>query len=146
VALDVEYDVTTTTSEYQQKVTTDPKGGIVKRTFDNSNRLVAIDDGQNVTKYNYYDNGAKKETVFSDNFKEEYLFNNNLTLKQLNIIDNKGILVENYKYSYDKNNNILSKVNKKGTTVYTYDKLNGISTITMPYTSTKSSLCIRTRV
>ena len=136
--LDVEYDVATTTSGYHQEVTTDPKGGIVKRTFDNSNRLVSVDDGQNVTKYNYYDNGAKKETVFSDNSKEEYLFNNNLTLKQLNIVDNKGTLVENYKYSYDKNNNILSKVDKKGTTAYTYDKLNRISAITMPDTSTKT--------
>ncbi len=119
IKVNYSYDITEgITSGYYKEKLVDNKGGTITKTFDKMNKLIAVNDGVKDTKYNYYDNGAKKETIFYDNSKETYEYNRNLTLKELNHIDSSGKTINYFKYLYDSNKNLIQKEDSK-------DKENG---------------------
>lgn len=108
------YDITNgLLTGYHQESLEDSKGGKIIKTFDKMNKLIKVNDGAVDTKYNYYDNGAKKETVFSDNSKETYEYNKDLTLKKLYHINSRGKTINFFEYSYDKNKNLISRLDSR---------------------------------
>lgn len=112
----------------------DPKGNIVTKFFDKSGRVKYILDGDItsniITTYDYYSNGSTKSVSYKGGIKEEYTYFKNNLLKTLENKNPDGTLIESYMYEYDEGNNQTKKIDKKGSTIYTYDELNRIDSVT----------------
>lgn len=111
-----------------------PKGNIVTKFFDKSGRVKYILDGDItsniITTYDYYSNGSTKSVSYKGGIKEEYTYFKNNLLKTLENKNPDGTLIESYMYEYDEGNNQTKKIDKKGSTIYTYDELNRIDSVT----------------
>ncbi|WP_035381784.1 RHS repeat domain-containing protein, partial [Fervidicella metallireducens] len=69
---------------------------------------------------------------YQDGSREEFTYYKDNLLKTLVNKKSDGTVFESYSYTYDGAHNQTSKVDKKGTTIYTYDKLNRLETVTEP--------------
>lgn len=98
----------------------------------NNIKLISVNDSSKEVSYNYYENGAKKETILPDGSKETYLYYDDSTLKTLTQLNKLGEKIKEFSYSYDNNNNITQISDYKGVTSFTYDKLNRLSTAITP--------------
>jgi len=112
--------------------TLDPKGNETIKYFDKAERLSAVDDGEEMTTFTYYDNGMRQSVVYPDGSSETYVYNKNN--QNTSLINKKanGTVIDAYSYAYNAANLQISKTDSKGTTAFTYDKLGRISTITEP--------------
>ncbi|MBK1812676.1 RHS repeat protein, partial [Clostridium sp. YIM B02505] len=117
---------------FYAEVSNDPKANSVKKVYDKSDRLVKVIDGTSTTAYEYYDNGAKKSTVYPDGSREDYQYNKNNTLKTLVNKNSNSTVIESFSYTYDAAGNISSKTDKKGQTNYEYDALNRVTSVKEP--------------
>lgn len=132
------YDLTTSRVEMPDasygESSIDPKGNIVTKFFDKTGRVKYILDGDItsniITTYDYYSNGSTKSVSYKSGVKEEYAYFKNNLLKTLDNKNPDGTLIESYKYEYDEGNNQTKKIDKKGSTIYTYDELNRINSVT----------------
>ncbi|WP_461612180.1 RHS repeat-associated core domain-containing protein [Clostridium sp. Marseille-QA1073] len=114
------------------EVTTDPKGNTVKKVYDSANRLKTVISNGEITSYEYYENGNKKCTIYPDGSKEEYDYLRNNRLKTLVNTKKAGEVLESFSYTYDNTGNMIGKHDEKGTTLYTYDNLNRLSSVKEP--------------
>ena len=114
------------------EVTVDKDNKEVIKIYDKAKRLIEVREGNNVTKYSYYDNGNLKKVALPNGYTEEYTYNKDNTLQMLTNKNSSGVVVEKYIYAYDKAKNIISKEDKKGTTSYKYDSLNRLTKVTEP--------------
>ena len=119
----------------------DPKENITTKVHDKAGRLKDVIDGSvgssEKTTYEYYDNGNRKSVRYPTGIKEEYTYFPDNTLRTLKNKYADGTIMDAYTYTYDDANNQTSKheiVNgvEKGTTVYTYDALSRLETVTEP--------------
>ena len=128
-----EYDIITGvgTGEIGER-TTDPKGNIVTKINDRAGRLKSVTADANTTNYTYFSNGNRESVVYSSGVKELYEYYKNNLLKTLDNKKADNTVISSYSYEYDLANNQTKKTDTKGNTLYTYDELNRLKTITEP--------------
>jgi len=128
-----EYDLTAgLISGHRVERSTDPKGNVVEKEFDQVGRLVGVTNDGETTIYEYYDNGSRHRVVYDDGASEEYAYYPDNQVLSLTNRESDGTIIHTYSYTYDDQNNQLSKTDSKGVTSYTYDELNRLATTTMP--------------
>lgn len=134
------YDVITKDGLVAQ-MSTDPKGNKKTEIFDKTGRLKAVKNGDVNEKdsavYEYYPDGSRKSVVYESGLSSEYTYYNNGLLKTLRNKKADGSIMDEYSYTYDEAGNQVTKkeyINgkDKGTTIYTYDELNRLETVTEP--------------
>ncbi len=108
---------------------TDPKGNKTLKVYDKAGRLTKVTVDNKTTEYTYYNNGARSTIKYPDGSKEEYTYYKNNLLKTLINKKADGSIIDSYSYEYDKAKNQIKKTDNKGTTQYTYDKLNRLKTV-----------------
>lgn len=127
------YDITEGMDEgtYGEK-TIDPKGNVTLKVYDKIGRLSKGIEGGKTTTYSYYDNGSLKSVIYPDGSGEYYTYKGDNSCS--NLVNKKadGSIIDSYVYTYDGAKNMLSKVDGKGKTTYSYDKLNRLKTTTNP--------------
>ncbi|MCD9024089.1 S8 family serine peptidase [Cohnella silvisoli] len=125
------------TAGFVSEVTTDVKGNVTTKIYDKTNRLSEVKDGASVqASYLYYADGSQQQVTYASGAKEVYTYYKNNLLLSLNNYQGTTLL-DTYSYIYDNANNQKSKTEtvngvSKGTTLYTYDALNRLETITEP--------------
>lgn len=115
--------------------TTDAKGGIVLRVLDKNGRLSKVVDVSNTnatTTYLYDLAGNQSELSQPNGAKSVYTYDKNHQVKTLNTYKADASLLESYTYVYDAARNQTSKMDRKGTTTYTYDGLNRLQKVMEP--------------
>ena len=133
-----EYDLTTSEEGVYQERTTDPKGNVTLKEYDQVGRLSKVTVDDKTTVYKYSLNGRRTSVTYPDGTKETYTYdkvNNVLTLKNTK---KDSSLISSYEYTYDSNGNVLTKKEEKGITSYIYDELNRLSSVTEPGGKTTS--------
>ncbi|RCX08180.1 RHS repeat-associated protein [Anaerobacterium chartisolvens] len=121
----------------------DPKGNTITKIYDSEGRLWKVASEGKETIYSYYGNGSKKGVEYSSGAREEYTYYKDGMLAALkNYVMQNGSekLIDSYAYEYDAARNQISKdeyINgsAKGTTVYEYDSLNRLKSVTEPGSS-----------
>ncbi|MGB8451847.1 MAG: RHS repeat-associated core domain-containing protein, partial [Anaerocolumna sp.] len=131
-----EYDNTADTDPgCYREIATDSKGNSTVKVYDKAGRLSKVIAGNDITAYTYYDNGNRAGVTYNDGSKEEYTYYANNQVETLVNKKADGSVMDSYSYIYDNNGNQLTKqevINglEKGTTIYTYDTLNRLLTVT----------------
>jgi len=127
------YDVTTgQTAGWYAETSTDAKSNVTTKVYDKTKRLYSVTSGGKTTAYAYYANGATKTVTYSGGATEEYAYYADGRLNTLSNKKSATVIIEAYNYAYDANGNMTSKLDGKGTTSYTYDKMNRLLTVTEP--------------
>jgi YD repeat-containing protein len=111
---------------------TDPKGNVTTKTYDRAGRLKKVTADGKSTTYTYYDNGATQSVVYHDGSREDYTYCPNGRLWTLTNKKADGTIIDSYVYEYDAAGNQTQKTDSKGVTIYTYDALNRLETVTEP--------------
>lgn len=133
-----EYDLTADAAGYHSERTTDPKGNVTLNTYDKNDRLSSVKVGDETTAYEYYDNGSRSKVIYPDNTTESYTYDKKNQVISLINKKSDGTVISSYQYTYDGAGNQLTKTEEKGTTTYTYDNMNRLSTVSEPGGKTTS--------
>ena len=112
--------------------TTDPKGNITEKIYDKAGRLWKVKTGTETTVYAYYPNGTKKSVTYPDGTIQSYSYDSKNQIISLTNKRSNGSTLSYYTYTYDGAGNQLTKTEAKGTTEYSYDALNRLSTVKEP--------------
>ncbi|KNY30128.1 Kelch repeat-containing protein [Pseudobacteroides cellulosolvens] len=150
-----EYDIVVPESVFNEKGLTaetietikpgDTIGKKVTKVYDNEERLRYVIDGylnlsvasnilkgKVIAKYSYYNNGSLQSLSYSNGstypVDESYTYYEDNKPKTLTNTVN-GTATESYTYVYDENDNIITKLDNKGTTSYQYDGLSRLSKV-----------------
>lgn len=126
------YDLASDVEGSYAEKTTDPKGNVTLKTYDRVGRLAFVTVGEETTEYSYYANGNRSRVTYPDGTKESYSYNKNNQVIRLVNAKADGTVISSYRYTYDRAGNQLTKTEEKGTTTYTYDTLNRLSSVTEP--------------
>lgn len=99
--------------------------------FDRAGRIYQAVSGSDMTTFTYYDNGNRSGITYPNGLTAEYTYyDNNKLCSMAN--KNGGVYLNSFSYQYDGNGNMTSKTEISGTTIYTYDDLNRLETVTEP--------------
>ena len=110
---------------------TETDGYTVVKVYDKTGKLVEVQDGADVTSYEYYPNGSLKRTTLPNGVTSEYVYHENNKLKTLET--RNGVqTIEAYQYAYDGAGNMTAKLDAKGITEYTYTGLSQLLTVLEP--------------
>ncbi|XID93326.1 RHS repeat domain-containing protein [Paenibacillaceae bacterium WGS1546] len=107
----------------------------VQRVQTNGQSLPAASDSD-YAEYEYYPNGMLKRITYpklidGSHLTSEFVYDG--VNRLLSVNNKKGTqLLSSYSYSHDANGNIISQTSAAGTTNYTYDSLDRLSTIQYP--------------
>jgi len=123
--------------EYMDR-TTDPKGNVTEKIYDKMGRLSQVSIGNQTITYDYYRNGRRSSVIYPEGTKETYTYDKNNQVTSLINSKEEGTVISSFQYSYDAAGNQLTKKEEKGTTTYTYDTLNRLSTVTETDSKTTS--------
>ena len=133
----VAYDITSgQPTGYFAEKTTDAKGNVTTRVYDKTKRLYTVSAASKTTTYTYLANGATQKITYQGGACEEYTYYANGRLNTLTNKKANGSIIDAYSYAYDNNGNITQKADGRGTTSYTYDKLDRLLTVTEPGSKT----------
>lgn len=127
-----QYDLPSDKAGQYCEQTTDPKGNVTSKTYDEVGRLSAVTVGDDTTMYKYYANGRRYRTIYPDGTTETYVYDKNNQVKSLINAKEDRSTISSYQYTYDAAGNQLTKKEAKGTTIYEYDYLNRLSKVTEP--------------
>ena len=113
---------------------TDPQGNITLKEYDRAGRLYKVMAEDDIMTYTYYDNGGRESITYGNGFREEYTYDSNNRVETLVNKRADGTILDRYAYTYDSAGNQLTKHEfiggmEKGTTLYTYDTLNRLLTV-----------------
>ena len=124
------YDITAgLTGGFVAESIATPDGTTTQNIYDKAGRLHQVKDGNTVSAtYAYYASGAKQSVTYPGNIIEEYTYYGDLSLHTLTNKQN-NIILEAFNYAYDANGNMLTKLDGKGTTTYTYNNMNQLLTV-----------------
>ncbi len=115
----------------------DQKNNTTTKVYDTTGRLAFVKKGdieaENAAQYIYYGNGAAQSVIYAGGAREDYEYYEDGLLKSLINTKNDGSELESFVYTYDENGNMLSKLDNKGITEYTYDNLNRLKTVDEHY-------------
>ena len=100
--------------------------------YDKAGRLLTVTSEGKTTEYAYYDNGSRKSVTYPNGAKEEYSYYKDGLNSTLANTKKDGTVIDSYIYTYDTAHNMKTKSDNKGLTVYTYDSLNRLLTVTEP--------------
>ncbi|NLB81312.1 MAG: RHS repeat protein, partial [Clostridiaceae bacterium] len=135
-----QYDITASMpAGFVAEKATDSMGNVTVKIYDKTLRLKEVKDAENATPsvYEYYNNGALKSLTNANDTSAHYVYYDDGTLDTLTNRDDSSNTVDYYKYTYDAAKNQLTKTEtiggvSKGTTIFTYDGVNRLETITEP--------------
>ncbi|MDF2540146.1 MAG: repeat-associated core domain protein, partial [Herbinix sp.] len=127
-----EYDLPAEEAGEYAERTTDPKGNATIKTYDKAARLSKVQVGEDTTVYEYNRNGSRYRVIYPDGTTETYHYDRKNQITSLVNAKADQSVISSYQYTYDPASNQLSKTEGKGTTTYTYDSLNRISTVSEP--------------
>jgi RHS repeat-associated protein len=127
-----EYDLPSEKAGEYTERTTDPKGNVTVKAYDKMGRLSKVTVGEDTTNYDYYPNGNRYSVTYPDGTDEIYTYDKNNHVTSLVNKKVDGAVISSFNYTYDEAGNQLTKTENKGTTTYTYDTLNRLSTVTEP--------------
>ncbi|TAH64860.1 MAG: RHS repeat protein, partial [Anaerolineaceae bacterium] len=127
-----EYDLPTSVEGEYKERDTDPKGNVVERAYDKVRRLKTVTIGEESTEYSYAPNGNRSSILYPDGISETYTYNRNSQVIALYNKKADGTVISSYRYTYDAAGNQISKIEEKGTTTYSYDNLNRLSSVKEP--------------
>ncbi|MCX7748367.1 MAG: S8 family serine peptidase [Clostridia bacterium] len=124
-------------SNYAAEISKDPKGNITAKIFDVNKRLRRVYASGQTNYYEYDENGNKKSIKYGNGSSEEFEYYKDNLLKTLINKDKTGAVLDKYDYAYDAAHNQTMKKEyvgrvAKGETLYTYDRLNRLETVTEP--------------
>ena len=128
---------------YAAETSTDPKGNVTRKIYDEADRLSEVTAGSQTTTYAYYVNGNRRSVTYPNQYKEEYTYYANNLVWTLTNKKADGSTMDLYTYTYDGANNQTSKTEtvngvNKGMTSYAYDSLDRLETVTEPGGKTTS--------
>ena len=131
------YDLTTgfgMAEGCKAEITEDPQGNTTIKIYDKVGRIKAVKAGLEAAPvvYEYYDNGSVASVVYPGGAREDYQYYDDNTLAMLTNKKADGTLLEAYSYTYDRARRMATKTDRKGVTVYTYDELGRLKTVTEP--------------
>jgi RHS repeat-associated protein len=127
-----EYDLPAEEAGEYAERTTDPKGNVTLKTYDKAARLSKVSVGEDTTVYEYNRNGSRHRVIYPDGTTETYHYDRKNQITSLVNAKSDQSIISSYQYTYDPVGNQLSKAEGKGTTTYTYDSLNRLSTVSEP--------------
>ena len=116
---------------YKHRIT-DPRGNVSEKVYDKSGRLHQVTSASNSATYNYFDNGSCRSVVYDNGCREDYTYTADNLLETLTNKGSDGSVINSYTYTYDAAHNQTSKTDAKGLTLYTYDALNRLLSVTEP--------------
>jgi len=133
--------------QYAQR-TTDPKGNVSIKIYDENGRLFKVADGDDsiadVTTYDYEANGNRKSITYSNGVKEEYSYDSNNKLQILTNKSASGAVIDKYEYRYDKAGNMVEKTETIAEgirkTEYKYDGLGRLIEVKEPSTMKSTTI------
>ena len=120
---------------------TDPEDNAVSEVYNELGRLVEVRDDTDLTMYTYYANGSKQQVAYPDASKEVYSYTVMGQLTWLDhfeddngtdVLQNPNTDGHTYSYLYDNAGNQTEAKDIDDATVYTYDNLSRLSTVTEP--------------
>jgi len=115
-----------------KETATDPRGNVTEKVYDKAGRLWKVSADGQITTYEYYDNGSRKNVIYPGGAREDYTYYNDGLLWTLTNKKSDGTVLDSYSYEYDAAHNQTQKTDGKGITTYTYDALNRLLTVTEP--------------
>ena len=123
------------------ETTTTPDGSTVEKWYDSEDKIYRVIDGENITKYDYYDNGKLKSVTRPDGAVSVYTYDGEGNLLTLVTTSESGSVLDSFSYTYSDSvsgaKNIASKTETLsgelvGTTSYEYSILGQLTKTTYP--------------
>ncbi|MHB8065989.1 MAG: hypothetical protein ACYDG2_25790, partial [Ruminiclostridium sp.] len=84
------------------------------------------------TTYTYDENGRRESITYDGGVTEQYTYDKDNQLTQLENKKPNGAIISEYKYTYDLTGRQTEKADSYGTTSYEYDKAGRITKVTAP--------------
>ncbi len=111
---------------------TDKTGKTASYTYDQAGRLTQVyDEGMLIAAYSYNPNDTTSSVTYGNNSSISYTYDRDQRITNIRQQTPLGIVGEN-SYTYDNNGNVIRKTEGGGSHVYTYDKLNRLSSTIEP--------------
>ena len=124
------YDLNPYNGEVSERATA-PDGTVTLTWYDRAGRIQSVESGNGIyVSETYNKNGSRASTSYSDGSYQEYGYDP--AGYMINLTRGGNHFEETETYTYDKNGNLASETSHLGTTLYTYDALDRLLSVTEP--------------
>ena len=106
-----------------------PSERIENYTYTPNNSLDTIVSDGKTFDYDYYDTGCVKSITYPNGLKTSYEYDNINRITKLTTTKN-GTAINIFEYEYDNNGNTTKEIHNGSATLYTYDSLDRLSSVT----------------